>query len=160
MQLQQLNVFKHFMSKFLRAVNKTQKWEWRGCNRPEREGPEGDQREKSLHSSIFWGFRGSFKAYLVYSFAFPPALSACFHTYIFPFCFFSRYVLLLFILFFIPGVMMIIAYGLISRELYRGMQFELGQNTESAGEIQQKFKPNSKNFLICTDLEGIHVLCF
>lgn len=42
--------------------------------------------------------------------------------------------LLLFILFFVPGVMMIIAYGLISRELYRGMQFELSQNTETAGE--------------------------
>lgn len=30
--------------------------------------------------------------------------------------------------------MMIIAYGLISRELYRGMQFELSQNTETTGE--------------------------
>lgn len=49
--------------------------------------------------------------------------------------FFFRYVLLLFILFFIPGVMMIVAYGLISRELYRGIQFELGQNTENTGEI-------------------------
>ncbi|CAJ1087019.1 cholecystokinin receptor [Xyrichtys novacula] len=44
------------------------------------------------------------------------------------------YVLLLFTLFFIPGVVMIIAYGLISRELYRGMQFEMGQNTESAAQ--------------------------
>lgn len=51
--------------------------------------------------------------------------------------------LLLFILFFIPGVMMIIAYGLISRELYRGIQFEQGQNTESSGEIQQKPKANN-----------------
>lgn len=43
--------------------------------------------------------------------------------------------------------MMIIAYGLISRELYRGIQFELGQNTESSGEIQQKSKLNfSKPF--------------
>lgn len=53
--------------------------------------------------------------------------------------------------------MMIIAYGLISRELYRGMQFEMGQNTESAGEIQQKFKPYSKNILIFTGLDGIHI---
>ncbi|XP_048049089.1 cholecystokinin receptor isoform X4 [Megalobrama amblycephala] len=36
-------------------------------------------------------------------------------------------ILLLFVLFFIPGVVMIIAYGLISRELYRGIQFELEQ---------------------------------
>uniref|UniRef100_A0A3B3V2U5 Gastrin/cholecystokinin type B receptor n=1 Tax=Poecilia latipinna TaxID=48699 RepID=A0A3B3V2U5_9TELE len=44
------------------------------------------------------------------------------------------YVLLLIILFFIPGVVMIIAYGLISRELYRGIQFELSQNKETAGQ--------------------------
>ncbi|XP_047211713.1 cholecystokinin receptor-like isoform X2 [Girardinichthys multiradiatus] len=44
------------------------------------------------------------------------------------------YVLLLFILFFIPGVVMIIAYGLISRELYRGIQFELSQNKETTGQ--------------------------
>ncbi|KAI3366070.1 hypothetical protein L3Q82_009892, partial [Scortum barcoo] len=46
----------------------------------------------------------------------------------------QRYVLLLFTLFFVPGVVMIIAYGLISRELYRGIQFELGQNTETTGQ--------------------------
>ncbi|KAJ8004335.1 hypothetical protein DPEC_G00158110 [Dallia pectoralis] len=39
--------------------------------------------------------------------------------------------LLLFILFFIPGLVMIVAYGLISKELYRGMKFELDQNQES-----------------------------
>uniref|UniRef100_A0A3Q2QFF7 Gastrin/cholecystokinin type B receptor n=1 Tax=Fundulus heteroclitus TaxID=8078 RepID=A0A3Q2QFF7_FUNHE len=44
------------------------------------------------------------------------------------------YVLLLFILFFIPGVVMIVAYGLISRELYRGIQFELSQNKETTGQ--------------------------
>ncbi|CAB1328075.1 unnamed protein product, partial [Coregonus sp. 'balchen'] len=42
------------------------------------------------------------------------------------------YMLLLLILFVIPGVVMIIAYGLISRELYRGMKFELDQNRESS----------------------------
>ncbi|XP_026877905.2 cholecystokinin receptor [Electrophorus electricus] len=36
-------------------------------------------------------------------------------------------ILLLFVLFFIPGVVMIVAYGLISRELYRGMRFEMDQ---------------------------------
>eukprot|EP00063_Salmo_salar_P030881 XP_014005716.1 PREDICTED: cholecystokinin receptor-like [Salmo salar] len=42
------------------------------------------------------------------------------------------YMLLLLILFFIPGVVMIVAYGLISRELYRGMKFELDQNRENS----------------------------
>ncbi|XP_028656377.1 cholecystokinin receptor-like [Erpetoichthys calabaricus] len=41
------------------------------------------------------------------------------------------YLLLLFVLFFIPGIVMIIAYGLISRELYRGIQFELSQKKEA-----------------------------
>ncbi|XP_075436659.1 cholecystokinin receptor-like isoform X2 [Ascaphus truei] len=41
------------------------------------------------------------------------------------------YVLLLIVLFFIPGVMMIVAYGLISRELYRGIQFEMDLNKEA-----------------------------
>ncbi|KAK1168054.1 cholecystokinin receptor-like [Acipenser oxyrinchus oxyrinchus] len=40
------------------------------------------------------------------------------------------YLMLLFTLFFIPGIVMIIAYGLISRELYRGIQFELDQKKE------------------------------
>ncbi|XP_058643010.1 cholecystokinin receptor-like isoform X3 [Onychostoma macrolepis] len=44
----------------------------------------------------------------------------------------SWYVLLLLILFFIPGLVMIIAYGLISRELYRGIQFEMEQKKESS----------------------------
>lgn len=44
-----------------------------------------------------------------------------------------RYILLLFILFFVPGVVMIIAYGLISRELYRGIQFEMEQKKDSSG---------------------------
>ncbi|XP_029375126.1 cholecystokinin receptor-like [Echeneis naucrates] len=51
------------------------------------------------------------------------------------------YVLLLFALFFIPGVVMIIAYGLISRELYRGIQFELSQNTESTGQKNGVSRP-------------------
>ncbi|XP_061579346.1 cholecystokinin receptor [Cololabis saira] len=41
------------------------------------------------------------------------------------------YVLLLLILFAIPGVVMIVAYGLISRELYRGIQFEMGNKKDS-----------------------------
>ncbi|KAM7380380.1 hypothetical protein PAMP_003682 [Pampus punctatissimus] len=41
------------------------------------------------------------------------------------------YILLLLVLFAIPGVVMIVAYGLISRELYRGIQFEMGQKKDS-----------------------------
>ncbi|KAG9467854.1 hypothetical protein GDO78_014171 [Eleutherodactylus coqui] len=41
------------------------------------------------------------------------------------------YVILLTVLFFIPGVVMIVAYGLISHELYRGIQFEMDLNKEA-----------------------------
>uniref|UniRef100_A0A672K3C7 Gastrin/cholecystokinin type B receptor n=1 Tax=Sinocyclocheilus grahami TaxID=75366 RepID=A0A672K3C7_SINGR len=44
-------------------------------------------------------------------------------------------ILLLFVLFFIPGVVMIIAYGLISRELYRGIQFEMEQKKGQSDNI-------------------------
>ncbi|XP_029386702.1 cholecystokinin receptor isoform X3 [Echeneis naucrates] len=42
------------------------------------------------------------------------------------------YILLLLALFLIPGLVMIVAYGLISRELYRGIQFEMGHKKDSA----------------------------
>uniref|UniRef100_A0A3B4ABS9 Gastrin/cholecystokinin type B receptor n=1 Tax=Periophthalmus magnuspinnatus TaxID=409849 RepID=A0A3B4ABS9_9GOBI len=42
------------------------------------------------------------------------------------------YILLLLVLFAIPGVVMIVAYGLISRELYRGIQFEMGHKKGSS----------------------------
>ncbi|NWT75520.1 CCKAR protein, partial [Prunella himalayana] len=45
-----------------------------------------------------------------------------------------RYVLLLLVLFFIPGVVMTVAYGLISRELYRGIRFELDVKREVAAQ--------------------------
>ncbi|XP_035532782.1 cholecystokinin receptor [Morone saxatilis] len=41
------------------------------------------------------------------------------------------YILLLLVLFAIPGLVMIVAYGLISRELYRGIHFEMGQKKDS-----------------------------
>ncbi|RMB89583.1 hypothetical protein DUI87_34006 [Hirundo rustica rustica] len=44
------------------------------------------------------------------------------------------YVLLLLVLFFIPGVVMTVAYGLISRELYRGIRFELDIKREVAAQ--------------------------
>lgn len=45
-----------------------------------------------------------------------------------------RYILLLLVLFAIPGLVMIVAYGLISRELYRGIHFEMGHKKDSTGE--------------------------
>uniref|UniRef100_A0A3B5MNL1 Gastrin/cholecystokinin type B receptor n=1 Tax=Xiphophorus couchianus TaxID=32473 RepID=A0A3B5MNL1_9TELE len=44
------------------------------------------------------------------------------------------YVLLLLVLFAIPGVVMIVAYGLISRKLYQGIRSETALNKESTGE--------------------------
>ncbi|KAL7385377.1 hypothetical protein ABVT39_020831 [Epinephelus coioides] len=41
------------------------------------------------------------------------------------------YIMLLLVLFAIPGLVMIVAYGLISRELYRGIQFEMGHKKDS-----------------------------
>lgn len=124
---------------------------------------EGEQGENILHlllpgapiSDVFVWFQRQIQSIVS---IFPLLLSLFTHThthslaqcmflrYIFRSASFSRYMLLLFILFFIPGVMMVVAYGLISRELYRGMQFELGQNTESSGEIQQKSKSNINTF--------------
>ncbi|XP_057708000.1 cholecystokinin receptor [Corythoichthys intestinalis] len=43
----------------------------------------------------------------------------------------SWYVLLLLVLFAVPGVVMSVAYGLISRELYRGIRFEIGHKKDS-----------------------------
>ncbi|XP_069737750.1 gastrin/cholecystokinin type B receptor [Phaenicophaeus curvirostris] len=54
-----------------------------------------------------------------------PGLTRCLHNWPSSQLRQAWYVLLLLILFFIPGVVMIVAYGLISRELYRGIRFEL-----------------------------------
>uniref|UniRef100_A0A673WJU1 Gastrin/cholecystokinin type B receptor n=1 Tax=Salmo trutta TaxID=8032 RepID=A0A673WJU1_SALTR len=66
------------------------------------------------------------------------------------------YMLLLLILFFIPGVVIIVAYGLISRELYRGMKFELDQNRENSGDrpVHQETwrRPNND-----TDNDGCYI---
>ncbi|NWU92833.1 CCKAR protein, partial [Upupa epops] len=47
-----------------------------------------------------------------------------------------RYVLLLLVLFFVPGLVMTVAYGLISRELYRGIRFELGTSGHTPARHQ------------------------
>lgn len=58
-----------------------------------------------------------------------------------------RYVMLLLILFAIPGVVMIIAYGLISRELYRGIRFEMGQKKDSTGEFMHGKRAETQEIL-------------
>ncbi|NWZ31044.1 CCKAR protein, partial [Asarcornis scutulata] len=63
-----------------------------------------------------------------------PALSQCTHDWPSEHVRQAWYVLLLLILFFIPGVVMIVAYGLISRELYRGIRFELDIKGEAAAQ--------------------------
>lgn len=49
-------------------------------------------------------------------------------------CVSFRYILLLLVLFAIPGLVMIVAYGLISRELYRGIHFEMSHCKDAHGE--------------------------
>ncbi|XP_074789480.1 gastrin/cholecystokinin type B receptor [Athene noctua] len=55
----------------------------------------------------------------------PPGVTRCTHDWPGDRVRQAWYVLLLLILFFIPGAVMAAAYGLISRELYRGIRFEL-----------------------------------
>lgn len=51
-------------------------------------------------------------------------------------CSTSRSVLLLLLLFFVPGVVMAVAYGLISRELYLGLRFEGDDDSESKNRVR------------------------
>ncbi|XP_053310926.1 cholecystokinin receptor type A [Spea bombifrons] len=50
----------------------------------------------------------------------------------------SWYVFLLLILFLVPGIVMTIAYGLISVELYRGIRFDVGQRKECTNNTSSK----------------------
>ncbi|CAM4347364.1 unnamed protein product [Lepidochelys kempii] len=75
--------------------------------------------------------------YAIYSTTVPvparPGLAQCQHLW--PNQHFTQawYILLLLILFFIPGVVMAVAYGLISRELYRSIRFETDIRREATG---------------------------
>ncbi|KAK7899170.1 hypothetical protein WMY93_020023 [Mugilogobius chulae] len=51
-----------------------------------------------------------------------------------------------------PGVVMMVAYGLISRELYRGMQFELRQSQENSGQQNGAARP-----MIADDDDGCYI---
>lgn len=51
-------------------------------------------------------------------------------------CSASRSLLLLLVLFFIPGVVMAVAYGLISRELYLGLRFDGDGDSESQSQVR------------------------
>ncbi|XP_023974892.1 gastrin/cholecystokinin type B receptor isoform X1 [Physeter macrocephalus] len=50
-------------------------------------------------------------------------------------CSVSRSVLLFLLLFFVPGVVMAVAYGLISRELYLGLRFDGDSDSESQSRV-------------------------
>ncbi|XP_017291633.1 cholecystokinin receptor type A [Kryptolebias marmoratus] len=56
----------------------------------------------------------------------------------------SWYVSLLLLLFLIPGIVMMTAYGLISLELYRGIKFELS-NRKSSRDRQSSIKPGDSD---------------
>lgn len=53
-------------------------------------------------------------------------------------CCVLRSVLLLMLLFFIPGVVMAVAYGLISRELYLGLRFDGDNDSETQSRVRNK----------------------
>ncbi|KAJ6652303.1 hypothetical protein lerEdw1_012713 [Lerista edwardsae] len=76
--------------------------------------------------------------YPVYSTTVPlptqPAASQCVHNWPGDQAKQAWYVLLLIALFFVPGLVMVVAYGLISRELYRGIQFEMGLTQEAKAQ--------------------------
>lgn len=67
---------------------------------------------------------------------FPPSRKASFNSVhvVNLTCVSFRYILLLLVLFAIPGLVMIVAYGLISRELYRGIHFEMSHRKDATGE--------------------------
>ncbi|XP_078534494.1 cholecystokinin receptor type A [Lissotriton helveticus] len=56
----------------------------------------------------------------------------------------SWYIFLLLILFLVPGIVMMVAYGLISLELYRGIQFEVRQQQPSQGTDRKNSFSGSK----------------
>ncbi|XP_039560236.1 gastrin/cholecystokinin type B receptor isoform X1 [Passer montanus] len=64
-----------------------------------------------------------------------------------------RYVLLLLVLFFIPGVVMTVAYGLISRELYRGIRFEL----DIKGDVAAQRGPGGDPAPACDEGDGCYL---
>lgn len=53
-------------------------------------------------------------------------------------CCVPRSVLLLMLLFFIPGVVMAVAYGLISRELYLGLRFDGDNDSETQSRVRNQ----------------------
>lgn len=63
-----------------------------------------------------------------------------------PNLFHCRYVSLLLILFLIPGIVMMTAYGLISVELYRGIRFELSSRKASRGMKMKHSHSFSRRF--------------
>ncbi|XP_040282623.1 gastrin/cholecystokinin type B receptor isoform X1 [Bufo bufo] len=67
------------------------------------------------------------------------------------------YVILLTVLFFIPGVVMIVAYGLISHELYRGIQFEMDLNKEAKAIKNGVSVAISTSATNCDESDGCYI---
>ncbi|XP_063806864.1 gastrin/cholecystokinin type B receptor isoform X2 [Pseudophryne corroboree] len=67
------------------------------------------------------------------------------------------YVILLTMLFFIPGVVMIVAYGLISHELYRGIQFEMDLDKEAKAHKNGVTAATSSSTAICDEGDGCYI---
>ncbi|KAJ7320006.1 hypothetical protein JRQ81_019517 [Phrynocephalus forsythii] len=63
------------------------------------------------------------------------------------------YVLLMVTLFLLPGLVMIVAYGLISRELYRGIQFEMDLTREAKAHLTGGGEPLAP----CEDGDGCYI---
>ncbi|XP_073415807.1 gastrin/cholecystokinin type B receptor [Dendrobates tinctorius] len=67
------------------------------------------------------------------------------------------YIILLTVLFFIPGVVMIVAYGLISHELYRGIQFEMDLNKEAKANKNGVSVSISASANSCDESDGCYI---
>ncbi|XP_072352629.1 cholecystokinin receptor type A-like isoform X1 [Scyliorhinus torazame] len=65
----------------------------------------------------------------------------------------SWYIFLLLILFLVPGIVMTIAYGLISRELYSGIQFEMNRRKRSQVRKVSSCGSDSR----CEDGDGCYI---
>ncbi|XP_074839302.1 gastrin/cholecystokinin type B receptor [Carettochelys insculpta] len=102
--------------------------------------------------------------YAVYSTTKPlsvqPGLRQCLHRWPSPRFTQAWYILLLLVLFFIPGVVMAVAYGLISRELYRSIRFEMGPKSEAkalSSPLSPALQPSGAEALGAEEDDGCYV---
>ncbi|XP_061485258.1 gastrin/cholecystokinin type B receptor [Rhineura floridana] len=82
-----------------------------------------------------------------------PSVSHCSHKWPGSHIKQAWYVLLLVMLFLVPGLVMIVAYGLISRELYRGIQFEMDLTREAKAQQNGATEPLAP----CEEGDGCYI---